>query len=241
MPRRMVVESIHSGRVRLPDDQAHHARDVLRLREGDEVELITRLGDSGTAVLVAVTPAAVIAEVCQVFYRSPYALDLTIASAVPKGARADWMVEKLAELGVVRFIPLITQRSVVHPEGKGKLQRWRRLADEAAKQSRGAVMDISELTGLADVLKPPYRCARMAPLSTGAGAAPIASVINFRAASLLLLIGPEGGWSEEEMALFRNLLLTPITLGATILRVETAAVAAAAVVAALSVRTQGPT
>jgi 16S rRNA (uracil1498-N3)-methyltransferase len=165
-------------------------------------------------------------------------LALTIASAVPKGARADWMIEKLSELGVARFVPLMTQRSVVHPEGKNKIERWQRLAAESAKQSRRAgVMSIDPLTPVADVLK--KFAGRAAYLSTAAGALPPSSIFHPPSSSLTLLIGPEGGWSDDELAGFAARDLTALTLGATILRVETAAIAAAAVVAALAVGESG--
>jgi 16S rRNA (uracil1498-N3)-methyltransferase len=240
MARRLLVQSLATGHIQLPADQAHHARDVLRLREGDRVELFTSDGQTASATLTSVTPATVVAEVLTVREHPPAAIELTIASAVPKAARADWMIEKLSELGVARFIPLMTERSVVHPEGKGKLQRWQRLAAEAAKQSRRpGVMQIAPLTLLKDLLDTSNNTT-IAPLSTGADSLPLSSILNSLSSSFTLLIGPEGGWSDAELALFRELHLTAITLGATILRVETAAVAAAAVVFALSARTQGP-
>jgi 16S rRNA (uracil1498-N3)-methyltransferase len=234
MPRRLLVPGLSPGRIPLPPDQAHHARDVLRLKEGDPIELFTPAGQTAAATLVSVMPSEVVAEVQEIHDRPPAAIDLAIASAVPKAARADWMIEKLSELGVARFIPLITDRSVVHPEGRGKLQRWQRLAAESAKQSRRpGVMQITPLTRLADLLDKADPNARTATLSTAPDALPLSSILHPPSSSLLLLIGPEGGWSDPELALFQNRHLTPITLGATILRVETAAIAAAAVVAAL--------
>jgi 16S rRNA (uracil1498-N3)-methyltransferase len=248
MPRRLLVDTLAPGRIELPPDQAHHARDVLRLREGDEVELFTAAGQTAPAKLVSVTPRAVTADVQDVRQPADRALTLSIASAIPKAARADWLIEKLSELGVARFIPLITDRSVVHPEGKGKLQRWQRLAAEAAKQSRRpGVMQIAPLTALKDLLANPPAGARIATLSTSPDAQLPSSILHpfdkLRAgspsSSFLLLVGPEGGWSDAERTLFSQRRLTPITLGATILRVETAAIAAAAVInALLAERTQ---
>jgi 16S rRNA (uracil1498-N3)-methyltransferase len=231
--RRLLIPSLTPGRLALPDDQAHHARDVLRLRTGDKVELFTPAGQSAIATLVSITPSQVLAEVHQIQEARPAAVTLTIASAVPKAARADWMIEKLSELGAATFIPLLTDRSVVHPEGKNKLQRWQRLAEESAKQSkRPGVMQIAAPTRLPDLFINPHPNTTIAPLSTSPGARPLSSILNPQS-SLLLLIGPEGGWSDAELSLFADHHLTPITLGTTILRVETAAIAAAAVVNAL--------
>lgn len=222
---------LHVGRVALPGDQAHHARDVLRLDVGDAVELFTAAGRTAAGVIVEATAAAVIVEVRDL-RDAAAGLALTIASAVPKGARGDWMIEKLSELGVARFVPLITARSVVHPEGRSKIERWQRLAAESAKQShRTGVMQIEPLTALKEVLE--HRSATTGFLSTAAGALPLSSILHPPTPPLALLVGPEGGWSPEEIARFAERHLTPITLGGTILRVETAAIAAAAVVAAL--------
>ncbi len=231
MPRRLIVHRIQQGANVLPEDQAHHARDVLRLRAGDEVELFTASGETAAGAIAEATAQRVVVNVEQV--RAPAdRFALTIASAVPKGARADWMIEKLSELGVARFVPLITARSVVHPEGKNKLERWRRLAEESAKQSkRIGVMGIDPPTPVRSVIDRISGTA--AYLSTAPTALPPSSILDLPSSSLTLLIGPEGGWADDEIRAFENRHLTPITLGGTILRVETAAIAAAAIVAAL--------
>jgi len=232
MARRLLVPELRVGRVTLPAEQAHHARDVLRLGVGDAVELFTAAGRMAAGEIVEATQAGVVAEVREI-REAAGGLALTIASAVPKGARGDWMIEKLSELGVARFVPLITARSVVHPEGRNKIERWQRLAVESAKQShRAGVMRIEPLTALDEVLANLSEAAAF--LSTAAGALPLSSILHPPSSSLTLLVGPEGGWSQEEIGRFAARHLTPITLGRTILRVETAAIAAAAVVAALT-------
>jgi 16S rRNA (uracil1498-N3)-methyltransferase len=230
--RRLLAPNLSLGPTPLPSDQAHHARDVLRLPVGEVVELFTPDGRTGIGPIATVSAASVVVDVTEIRDPAP-TFALTIASAVPKAARADWMIEKLSELGVARFVPLITDRSVVHPEGKGKIDRWQRLAVESAKQCRRAgVMAIDPLTPLTSLLR--NRQGASAYLSTAPGAQPPSSILNPPFSPLTLLIGPEGGWSDGELAGFAEHHLTPITLGATILRVETAAIAAAAIVAALT-------
>ncbi len=227
------MPSLSPGLVALPDDQAHHARDVLRMAEGEEVELFTPGGRSAVGRVSRVVAAGVWVEVGEVREAVGAAgVELTIASAVPKAARADWMVEKLSELGVARFVPLMTERSVVHPEGTNKIDRWRRLAAESAKQCRRAgVMQVAPLTPLGKLLEAAK--GTVAPLSTAPNSRPLSAILHPPSSPLTLLVGPEGGWSDGELAGFAERHLTAITLGATILRVETAAIAAAAVVAAL--------
>lgn len=231
MLRRMLVDELVVGVNALSREQGHHARDVLRMEVGDEVELFTAAGQTARAVLREVSAQRVLAEVTEI-REGGTGFELVIASAIPKGARADWMIEKLSELGVSRFVPLMTARSVVHPEGKNKIERWERLAAESAKQSRrSGVMEISPLMTLQQALE--QMDGLRGYLSTGAGASTLSSILHLPSSTLALFTGPEGGWTAEEEALMRNRGLTPVTLGGTILRVETAAMAAAAVVAAL--------
>ncbi len=170
------------------------------------------------------------------------ALEWTVASAIPKGPRVDWMIEKLAELGADHFIPLAAERSVVLPEGAGKRQRWERLSAEAAKQCRRAgVMRIGPLTPLAEAMAGAVRGEGSVGwyLSTALGAVAVAEamagLVEWRPRRLTLFIGPEGGWSDAEIQAFDKAGLTGVALGATILRIETAALCAASLVAAVLV------
>ena len=231
VPRRLHVSKLFVGQVPLDPVQARHAREVLRLKEGDRVELFDSAGQEACGVLRFIGPkdaAAVVDSVSEL--PRPAGVRLTVASAVPKGERADWMVEKLSELGVAAFIPLATDRSVVKPEGKNKLQRWQRIATESAKQSRRTgVMRIEELRPLRDVLDGTNDGVY---LSTEPGVEAIPEVLSGFEGSreLTLFVGPEGGWTAGEMDLFRASKARSARLTATILRIETAAVAGAAMV-----------
>jgi 16S rRNA (uracil1498-N3)-methyltransferase len=144
--RRIHVLRLSSGEIALDKSQAHHLRDVLRLKIGSSIELFDDAGNVADAVVTQLDPTGVSVRVETIRQAQPGG-ELIVASAVPKGDRADWMIEKLSELGVSRFIPLQTERSVVHPTGSGKRDRWARIATESAKQSRRAgVMQIDDLT-----------------------------------------------------------------------------------------------
>jgi 16S rRNA (uracil1498-N3)-methyltransferase len=166
---------------------------------------------------------------------------ITVASAVPKGDRADWMVEKLSELGVAEWMPLAAERSVVLPAGTAKRDRWGRIATEAAKQSqRVGVMKISPLTKLTAVIdscnsRHAHEIEGWCLATERADAAFASSVAPHAspAVPLMIFVGPEGGWSPSELQWFdkaNNMKIVRLTH--TVLRVETAAVAAAAVAAA---------
>jgi 16S rRNA (uracil1498-N3)-methyltransferase len=237
--RRVHTRKLYVGRLELDQAGSRHARDVLRLEPGTEVEVFDDVGGVAQGVIVALEPLVSV-QVDAIDAGAGAAganvTDITVAAAVPKGDRADWMVEKLSELGVARFIPLATARSVVLPEGKNKRDRWTRLATESAKQSRRrGVMRIDELTKLPDAMTQAAGT-RAIVLSTAADAKPILDALDDAPPRVALFIGPEGGWTDDELQLFQQHAVTPVKLTETILRVETAALVAAAVVAVSSNR-----
>jgi 16S rRNA (uracil1498-N3)-methyltransferase len=233
--RRVHVTRLTPGQFPLDPAQAHHIRTVLRLTPGSPVELFDDAGATSAATVVMVTPSEVVVDAGIITPASDHlAVRWTVASAVPKAARADWMIEKLSELGTDLFIPLQTARSVVHPEGKNKLDRWRRLALESAKQSRRpGVMRIEEMQPVESLIRSLTHSREHAwYLSTEKNAIPIpAAITHSGPRNLTLLIGPEGGWTNEEIALFEASALTAISLTSTILRTETAAITTAAIIA----------
>ena len=242
-PRRLHVPSLRSGAVALDSGQAHHARQVLRLPDGAAVEVFDDAGNTAAGILGYPDDSQAVVVIASIQPPRKSGVSWSIASAVPKAERADWLVEKLSELGAARWIPLAAERSVALPSGTGKRQRWERIATESAKQSRRAgVMTINQLTPLAEAIaavgnqSPGYISGASIGwvLSTGQDGQPISTLITQSPpAELTLFIGPEGGWTESELRQFSAAGIVAVRLGSTILRVETAAVAAAAIVAAM--------
>jgi 16S rRNA (uracil1498-N3)-methyltransferase len=230
--RRVHVPALKVGEITLDAAASRHARDVLRLGEGTEVEAFDDAGAVATGVITKLSPQ-VLVRIETIDAPSPGQFELTIAAAVPKGERADWMVEKLSELGCACFIPLATERSVVLPEGRNKRERWLRIATESAKQSRRrGVMRIEELTKLSELLQ---RDDRMICLSTEPKVPSLVTALRADTVSqLTLLIGPEGGWTDAEIAVFAAKKVSGNGLTTTVLRLETAAIAAASVVMTLA-------
>jgi 16S rRNA (uracil1498-N3)-methyltransferase len=241
--RRLHVPVLSVGRNTLGERQARHALDVLRLASGTTVEVFDDAGHIATGELVIEDEMDVWVDVetlddgAAASRRTQVAL--TIASAVPKGERADWMVEKLSELGVVEFIPLAASRSVVLPEGKNKRDRWIRIAEESAKQSRRVgVMRVSELTPLQTLVERVQSTRDTTAawhFSTTENAKPVSQLAQKLrpGQSVIALVGPEGGWTDEEVVRFVNAHVAAARLTPTVLRVETAAVAGAAVMGSL--------
>ncbi len=223
-----------AARLLLGDAEAHHARDVLRLEPSTEVELFDDAGTIVLGVIEQCDPGAVVVRVRSIREISRLPRSITIAAAIPKGDRADWMIEKLSEIGVTRFAPLIARRSVVVPAGQNKFGRWRRIATESAKQCRRTgVMEILPAMAVTEFLKSAPSAA-IAVLSTAPNLQPIQNWLSTVDASreIVLLVGPEGGWADEELDAFAA--LPAVMLTETILRIETAAIVAAAMCSALT-------
>lgn len=235
MLKRFHLLHLTAGQHRLDTAQARHLRDVLRFEVGQQIEVFDDDGQVASARVTRLRPDVEI-EVDTPVAATAGQVQLTIASAVPKGARADWLIEKLSELGTASFVPLQTSRSVVAPES-GKLGRWRRIAEETAKQCRRVgVMEICDLVPLATFLGGSTVFEHRWCLSTAAGMPPILRAGAEARGPVVAAIGPEGGWTDAELQSFAASSFTPIALTRTILRVETAAVAVASVVMSLENR-----
>lgn len=227
-PRRFHVEDLSAATIRLAGDEARHAHKVLRLGPGDHVTLFDGRGQEADGRIVAAARDALDVEILARRQAGAATAELVIACAVPKGDRADWLVEKCAELGVIRLIPLLAARGLVRP-GEAKIDRWRRKAVEASKQSRQMrAMSIDAPATLSEALT---ACPAAAVYYCDADPAHPALPAGIHASatkSALILIGPEGGFTDAEITAIRSAGGRPARLAESILRVETAAVAAAA-------------
>ncbi len=231
-------EPIVEGRATLSGDEARHLARVRRLGTGDRVEIFDGFGKAYRAVVDAVGRDRVTLRIEGDPTLEPaQTLELTLASAVPKGDRFDWIVEKATELGVHRLIPLLTERSIVDPRS-AKLDRLRRRVVEACKQcGRARLLELnapmawSELLAQSDLptarfLAHPDSVEQASPPW---GFHPLGS---WPIRQAIVAIGPEGGFTDSEVADAMALDWHPLRLGPTLLRVETAALAACVVVLA---------
>lgn len=205
---------------------AHHLQQVLRLHRGEPVVAADGRGSWRLCSFVP-GPVPVLEPAGDVVWCPAPSPALTVAFVPVKGERPEWVVQKLTELGVDRIVVLRSARSVVRwdrrPEQRdGALERLRRVVESAAAQSRRAwlpaVDGIVELTGLAELVAPvPFALAERGGRRLGLDQPVVA-------------VGPEGGWTDEERSLGAGHL---VTLGDTVLRAETAAVAAGTILCAL--------
>lgn len=220
MKNRFFVPTIEET-ITLTGDELHHAR-VVRVRVGEEVEVF----DGRGAIAVArVEDPATLRVIARVETReSPLAIDL--AMAIINLDKFELVLQKATELGVRSIIPLVTERVEIRPERyRGKAERWEKIVFEAVKQSgRGVIPRVEAPEELAVALERDNKILFDAD-------APATEYRSSQAA-VTLFIGPEGGWTDNEIALALTRECAIERLGPRRLRAETAAIAACAVVEA---------
>lgn len=232
-------EAIAIGEQALDESESRHARTSLRLGEGDALVLLDGCGRIGYAAVLPGSgdrkrDAAVRVQIERIETIEKPTRRLTLIVAACKGERMDWLVEKCTELGVDRLWIATFERSVANP-GDGKLERFARLARQACKQCRRAWMPelrgdfaiagaIEEwrknCDGLLFVADPGHAASSFGAALVAAGR---------KQCEVAVVVGPEGGFSDAELARMRAGAARAVTLARNILRVETAGVTAAAI------------
>ena len=218
--------------IKLSKDEAHYARHVMRVSVGDEVELFDGVGGVGTARVSVVGRDAVTVNLLDRATLSPRQPHLHLAQALPKGKRMDWIVEKATELGVTRLIPMQTQHVVTQLDEKGvekKIARWREIAKSATRQSKQAwIPKVEPLTSMNHVLTNIGQSTTMLLCTPVGNNMDLKDVLTERQftgdANLMILIGPEGDFSSNECQAAKAAGATPVSLGPSVLRTDTAAI-----------------
>jgi 16S rRNA (uracil1498-N3)-methyltransferase len=241
MPDRYFVETPIIGReARLEGAEAHHLANVMRAKPGQPVTLFDGSGAEFDARIEKVNRSTVdLAIEARIEVDRELARRITLAVALPKGDRQRWLVEKATELGVTGLVPLITARSVAQPV-ESALTRLRRAVIEASKQcGRNRLLEIAEAASFGDFVR---QAATDAERWIAQPCATVGDENRARLAThsreLVVAIGPEGGFTDDEVCTALDAGFSRLDLGRRILRVETAAIAVAAW-AALSGR-KGP-
>ncbi|MEZ6058976.1 MAG: RsmE family RNA methyltransferase [Planctomycetaceae bacterium] len=223
---RFFCEELDGEVVSLDRSESHHAINVLRLNVGDPVVLFDGCGTTAEGTIARRTRSACDVQMSsRTRHDRPHGLRLTVASAVPKGDRLRFLAEKLTEIGVDRFVPLNTSRSVVDPR-QAKLQKLAAAVVAATRQcERPWLMSIdgpSTLTSvLNDARSTDARVFIAHPAAPGTGRE---AVIEDAPDSAVLLIGPEGGFTDDEVSLAKDSGAVLLDWPGSILRIETAAI-----------------
>src|SRR3954447_8253701 len=233
MRRRFLADEVQGTTASLTGQNAAHLARVLRARVGQEYELVA---DSVVRIgrITRIEPDRVHFDLGEEI-AAVAAPTVELVIAIFKFDRFEWAVEKATELGVARIIPLIARRTDKHlvTAATKRVERWRRIAHEASQQSRRSqVPEIAEPAKLKEIasLSPGIRIL----LDETEREQTLRSVLETnRPSAVTLAIGPEGGWSDDELETFRNSEWISASVGANILRAETAVVSALAITGAM--------
>jgi 16S rRNA (uracil1498-N3)-methyltransferase len=231
--RRFIADEVLGGRASLIGDHAQHLIRVLRARVGDRFDIAT-----GAAVqsgqIISIADGRVDFELGEEVVVAGLS-EITLVLSVFKFDRMEWAIEKCTELGVARIVPAIAQRTDSHLAAASakRIERWRRIARQASEQSRRVVPpEIAAPIKVEEALMIPGTLRIL--LSEVEGRTLLRDVVKSDAPDgVVLASGPEGGWTEAELQAFHQAGWTSASLGRTILRAETAAMAAMAIVASV--------
>jgi 16S rRNA (uracil1498-N3)-methyltransferase len=230
--RRWIADEVLDNRAALTGDHARHLAQVLRAQVGQEFDISSGVEVRSGKVL-SVHPDRVEFELGEVVAQ-PEQAKITVAISIFKFDRMEWAIEKCSELGVARIVPVIAGRTEKHlaTAAAKRVDRWRRLVHQAAEQSRrSSSPEIAQPINIKDLFA--VRGETRTILSEVEQDVMLKDAIPRDANSVLLAFGPEGGWTEQELAAFREGGWTSASLGNTILRTETAVIAALAVVGSI--------
>ena len=218
-------------------DVAHHLRTVLRIGEGERLLILDGVGHRKEVVVTEVSRHAARVRSCGGVETVPRARpEITLFQCVIKNARMDWIVEKAAELGVATLVPVVSRHCVVRHEEGVVVDRWQRIADGALEQSNGAWrMTVAPVCGFASALDAMRGSVPVFVAALSPGAMPLRDAFPKDAPGRVgWFVGPEGDFSEEELARLCAAGAIPVTLGQNILRSETAAMFGLSVIRGMS-------
>ena len=232
---RFYLENWNPDALTLRRAEAHHARDVLRMKRGDRAVLFNGRGREITAQIVDLSGDEVHFRRLQETETPPFRCRITLGQAIPKGKNMDLIVQKAVEIGAAEVAPLISERTIVDldkKEAEQKKAKWQQIAIEAAKQcGQNWLPQVHAPRKLKDFFSDEGNFDLRLIGSLQPDAIHLKKILGDytdqhrdRPKSVLMLVGPEGDFTPAELALAKTHGCRPITLGPIILRVETAAI-----------------
>jgi len=230
-------EDIKGKEVHIKGSDAHHLTQVLRLTEGEEIIVFTGTGLEYQVAIKSISPGLVLGDIRGVTSSDRDSkLSVTLVQGIPKGDKMELIIQKCTELGIAKIIPVLTERTVVKldKDKKGKRrERWQKIAQEASKQcKRATVPQVEEICTweqyLASITNKGNIKDPILILWENESTRGIKSFLkeNKNPDQITLVIGPEGGLSQQEVDKLLELGALSVTLGPRILRTETAGLAA---------------
>lgn len=239
MPKFFVLpEKVKDGKIIIDTDDVLHIKRVLRMSEGDELLICDSTGTDYETKISEIADKTITCDIISEKKSDTESdISITLYQGIPKGSKMELIIQKNTELGVAKIVPVSMQRCVSKLENQKaeekKVQRWQKIAEEAAKQSgRGIIPEISmpqtlkqaaENIKKSDLSFVPYECEEQNSLKPLLKSHSDAKTVSF-------LIGPEGGFDVSEIEILKEYGIYPVTLGKRILRTETAGMAVTAMV-----------
>jgi 16S rRNA (uracil1498-N3)-methyltransferase len=236
MSRFFVKEALANDKIiKIAGEDFNHIKNVLRLRCGDNIIISNCNGYDFLSEIKNFEDSCVYTQVIEAYANTTEPpISITLYQGLPKSDKMDFVIQKSIELGVKRIVPVITERTIVRIEDKksldNKLNRWQRIALEAAKQcNRGTIPEILYPVGYEKAVKDsleyglsliPYEKETSGNLKDS-----LKVLQNTNLENIAVFIGPEGGFTEKEIEMAVKNKVQPVTLGPRILRTETAGIA----------------
>jgi 16S rRNA (uracil1498-N3)-methyltransferase len=228
--------NINGNDFTMKGEQAHYIINVRRFNAGDEIKLFDGLGRSYRAIIITIERGELCGKILSSSFKEP-AYRLCLYTAISKGERFEWLIEKCAELGATEIVPVIFERSVAHEVSSYRMDRYNKISQNASQQcGRADIMPVRTPRTFAEV------CSSISPQKDTLNILPWESANLLTVKEVLLgcpatcaniFIGPEGGFSIKEIELAKSKDFALVTLGENILRVETAALMASVLVKAV--------
>lgn len=219
----------NSGRITISGGDVNHIKNVLRLDRGGPLEISDGACNEYDVVINTIERERIITAIREVRRnRTEPPIEVTLYQAVPKSDKLDTIIQKCVELGVVKIVPVITERTVVRFDGgrdaSAKTSRWRKISLEAAKQcGRGIIPHVAEpvrFDAALDAARGNELC--IIPYENESTSGLAGCLRNGKYGTIAVFIGPEGGFAEAEIRKAEAAGVRPVTLGPRILRTETA-------------------
>ncbi len=223
VPGALLAES----EIRLPETAVRHLHNVLRMSVGQNLTLVDGRGRALTVSISAISRREVVCNAGGSVRTLPQPdPEIILFQAVAKGTRMDWLVEKAAELGTTRLLPVITRRSVARLKPGTRVERWERIADSALEQSQGYWrMQVEPVLSWSQALEQLARIPlRLAGALTTDSRPLVENLKSTPPPAVAWIVGPEGDFDDAEMQDLRTAGARMCSLGPQVLRVETAAI-----------------
>ena len=227
--RRWIADEVSGNRAALTGDHALHLIRALRARVGEEFDVVAN-GELRQAKIAKIEDQRVEFALGEAIATKPLA-QIIIALSVFKFDRMEWAIEKCTELGAGCIVPILAQRTEIHLASAAakRVERWRRIAKQSAEQSRRAsVPEIKMPVPAKEAVTLPAEIKII--LDESERDTKFSDLLAASSSTIAVAFGPEGGWTPEELHLFHEAGWKSASLGPTILRVETASIAALAII-----------